>query len=157
VARRGPNVGGTAPPRSERAAACAAAGTAHFHERAADRSGIVFPRRRRSEPIELGHSYPERSIACVARLVACAVPWLCARAHMCRADVACLREQRTRKRLLFCHDAVGTSFYMASEATSSDSNASEHAELIRVRGVVQGVGFRPMVWRLAQRFGLRGW
>ena len=27
---------------------------------------------------------------------------------------------------------------------------------IRVRGQVQGVGFRPFIWQLAQRFGLRG-
>jgi hydrogenase maturation protein HypF len=33
----------------------------------------------------------------------------------------------------------------------------EAAELIRVRGLVQGVGFRPTVWRLASRYGLRGW
>ena len=32
----------------------------------------------------------------------------------------------------------------------------ETAVRIRVRGLVQGVGFRPTVWRLAQRFGLRG-
>lgn len=32
----------------------------------------------------------------------------------------------------------------------------EEAELIRVSGVVQGVGFRPFVWRAAQRLGLRG-
>ncbi|MDQ2857760.1 MAG: carbamoyltransferase HypF [Candidatus Eremiobacteraeota bacterium] len=31
------------------------------------------------------------------------------------------------------------------------------ARLIRVRGVVQGVGFRPFAYRLAQRFGVTGW
>ena len=31
------------------------------------------------------------------------------------------------------------------------------SQQIRVTGVVQGVGFRPFVWRLAQQLGLRGW
>ena len=37
------------------------------------------------------------------------------------------------------------------------ASAALGARTIEVRGVVQGVGFRPFVWRLAERFGIRGW
>jgi len=40
---------------------------------------------------------------------------------------------------------------------SAFSDMPERAEFIRVRGLVQGVGFRPTVWRLAHRYSLRGW
>ena len=34
---------------------------------------------------------------------------------------------------------------------------SVHAQSIRVRGVVQGVGFRPFAFRIAHAHGIRGW
>ena len=49
---------------------------------------------------------------------------------------------------------------MTSTANGSSlqcAPTNDAAELIRVRGMVQGVGFRPMVWRLARSYGLRGW
>jgi hydrogenase maturation protein HypF len=41
-------------------------------------------------------------------------------------------------------------------AMAATATALERAEIIRVSGLVQGVGFRPTVWHLAQRYGLRG-
>ena len=40
--------------------------------------------------------------------------------------------------------------------TREDTVGTESAERIRVRGIVQGVGFRPMVWHLALEHRLRG-
>ncbi len=41
-------------------------------------------------------------------------------------------------------------------AVAACSDALEHAEVIRVGGLVQGVGMRPAVWRLAHHYRLRG-
>ena len=41
-------------------------------------------------------------------------------------------------------------------ALAADKAAADKATEIRVRGLVQGVGFRPAVWRLANRLGLSG-
>ncbi|HYA37018.1 MAG TPA: carbamoyltransferase HypF [Candidatus Methylomirabilis sp.] len=38
-----------------------------------------------------------------------------------------------------------------------DADGAERAQYLTVGGRVQGVGFRPFVYRLAQRLGLRGW
>ncbi len=46
---------------------------------------------------------------------------------------------------------------MSPPADSAFPDATIVAERVRVRGAVQGVGFRPMVWRLAREYGLRGW
>jgi len=45
---------------------------------------------------------------------------------------------------------------MAVRAARVNVEPAAHGETIRVRGLVQGVGFRPTVWRLARELGLRG-
>ena len=45
---------------------------------------------------------------------------------------------------------MSTPLPFASEVSSAGG------ERIRVRGIVQGVGFRPTVWRIAQELGIRG-
>ncbi len=42
-------------------------------------------------------------------------------------------------------------------AIAAERGVSIAARAIEVRGVVQGVGYRPFVWRLAARHGISGW
>lgn len=46
---------------------------------------------------------------------------------------------------------------LRSAARGVSKTAGSKAVLLLVTGVVQGVGFRPFVYRLAHRLGLRGW
>ncbi len=46
---------------------------------------------------------------------------------------------------------------MTSSLAGPPGSAPEETLGVRVTGTVQGVGFRPFVYRLALRHGLRGW
>lgn len=46
---------------------------------------------------------------------------------------------------------------MRRSGASVPESAGPSACRVRVRGIVQGVGFRPFVWRLARELGLSGW
>ena len=46
---------------------------------------------------------------------------------------------------------------MISDADTNKSDATPTRLRIVIQGAVQGVGFRPFVFRLAKELGLRGW
>jgi hydrogenase maturation protein HypF len=61
------------------------------------------------------------------------------------------------RNLAGCAGTDGERAHVMIGAATPLADGSDVAEQIRVRGLVQGVGFRPAVWRLARRHGLRGW
>ena len=46
---------------------------------------------------------------------------------------------------------------MKTAGAPQDAGADERAELIRITGLVQGVGFRASAQHLALQYGVRGW
>ena len=46
---------------------------------------------------------------------------------------------------------------MKAAVTLPDAGADERAEMIRITGRVQGVGFRASAQHLALQYGVRGW